>query len=83
VRRRPVCHNVRSRIANLWVRPILADFAYSPAVKANGITWNDTTLTDYLRDPRVFIPDSGMAFPGTKDDQELADLLAYLKQATK
>ena len=34
----------------------VADFAYSPAVKASGITWNDTTLFDYLRDPQAFVP---------------------------
>ena len=61
----------------------VADFAYSPAMKASGITWNDATLTKFLRDPRGFIPGNRMAFPGIKDDQQLADLLAYLKQATR
>jgi len=58
----------------------LADFDYSPAMKASGITWNDDTLANYLRDPKAFIPDNRMAFPGIKNDQQLANLIAFLKQ---
>ena len=61
----------------------VADFAYSPAMKASGITWDEATLAKFLRDPRGFIPGNRMAFPGIKDNQQLADLLAYLKQATR
>ena len=61
----------------------VADFAYSPAMKASGVTWDDATLTKFLRDPRGFIPGNRMACPGIKDNQQLADLIAYLKQATQ
>jgi cytochrome c len=61
----------------------VADFAYSPAMKASGITWDDATLAKFLRDPRGFIPGNRMAFPGIKDKKQLADLIAYLKQATR
>ncbi len=61
----------------------VADFTYSPAMKASGITWDDATLTKFLRDPMGFIPGNRMAFPGIKDNQQLADLIAYLKQATQ
>ncbi|HUC10850.1 MAG TPA: cytochrome c family protein [Stellaceae bacterium] len=61
----------------------LADFNYSPAMKASGVTWNDGSLAKYLRDPKAFIPGNRMAFPGVSDDSELAGLLAYLKQVTK
>jgi cytochrome c len=61
----------------------LADFSYSPAMKASAVTWDDDTLTKYLRDPRAFIPGDSMAFPGIKDDKLLADLIAYLRQVTK
>lgn len=61
----------------------LASFAYSPAMKACGVTWDDDSLAKYLRDPKTFIPGNRMAFPGIKNDDEMADLLAYLKQATK
>jgi cytochrome c len=60
----------------------LPGFDYSAAMKASGVTWNADTLSEYLRDPRGFIPGSRMAFPGIEQDAELADLIAYLKQAT-
>ena len=44
---------------------------------------NDDTLGRFLRDPKGALPGNRMAFPGIKDDEELADLLAYLKQATQ
>lgn len=61
----------------------VTDLAYSPAMKASGITWDNATLTKFLRDPRGFIPGNRMAFPGIKNNQQLADLIAYLKQATR
>jgi cytochrome c len=61
----------------------LDGFNYSPAMKDSVITWDDDTLTKYLRDPKAFVPGDKMAFPGIKNDAELADLLAYLKEATK
>jgi len=45
--------------------------------------WGDATLAKFLRDPRGFLPGNRMAFPGVKDDTQLADLLTYLKQATR
>ena len=58
------------------------DFKYSDAMKNSGITWNEQTLAQYVKDPKGFIPGNKMAFPGLKSDQEVDDLLAYLKQAT-
>ena len=37
-------------------------------------------LATYLHDPKAAIPGNKMAFPGIKDDAELADLLAYLRK---
>ena len=59
------------------------NFSYSAAMKNSGIVWNDDTLTKYLRDPKGVVPGGKMAFPGIKDDKQLADLLAYLHQATQ
>jgi cytochrome c len=61
----------------------LPSFAYSPAMKESGVVWDDDTLTKYLRDPKEFIPGDRMAFPGIKDEEQLADLLAYLHAAAK
>ena len=58
-------------------------FSYSAAMKDSGIVWDDETMTKYLRDPRGAIPGNKMAFPGLKNDEEMANLLAYLHQATQ
>lgn len=58
-------------------------FAYSAAMKNSGIVWDDETLTKYLRDPRGTVPGNKMAFPGIKNDEEIANLLAYLHQAAQ
>ena len=60
-------------------------FSYSPAMKkagANGLVWNETTLDKFLQAPTKFVPGTRMGYAGVKDDQERADLIAYLKQAT-
>src|SRR3954470_6870548 len=54
---------------------------YSPALKAAGVVWDRTTLDAWLTDPQAFIPGNRMIFPGIKDDQPRADLIAYLLQA--
>ncbi len=59
------------------------NFAYSEAMKNSGIVWADDTLAKYLRDPKELVPGGKMAFPGIKDDKQIADLLAYLHQATQ
>ena len=61
----------------------LGGYAYSAAMKNSGIVWDDETLAKYLRDPRGSMPGNKMAFPGIKKDEELANLLAYLHQATQ
>ncbi|MDF1721886.1 MAG: cytochrome c family protein [Minwuia sp.] len=57
-------------------------FRYSSAMKGSGITWNDETITAYMKDPRGYIPKNKMAFPGLKKQADIDNLLAYLKQET-
>ena len=49
-------------------------------MRNSGLVWDERTLTRYLRAPREVVPGTRMAFAGLKDDQELADVIAYLKQ---
>ncbi len=49
---------------------------------ANGLSWNDETLEQYLRKPKDFIPKNKMAFAGLRKDKQIANVLAYLKEAT-
>ncbi len=58
-------------------------FKYSKAMKASDITWDEETIDKYLTKPKDFIPKGKMAFPGLKKEQQRADVIAYLKEATK
>jgi cytochrome c len=60
----------------------VADFKYSDAMKNSGVTWDDKTIAQYMKEPKSFIPGNKMTFAGLKSDQEIEDLLAYLKQAS-
>jgi cytochrome c len=60
-----------------------AGFAFSEAMTKSGIVWDDATLAEYTRDPDAKVPDTKMMVPGLKQAGQVADLLAYLKQATQ
>lgn len=58
-------------------------FAFSPPMKNSNIVWDDETIAKYLVEPRTYIPGNKMAFPGMKREDEIKNLLAYLRDATK
>jgi cytochrome c len=58
----------------------VADYNYTEANKNSGITWNETTFKEYIRDPRAKIPGTKMVFAGIRNEQEATALWAYLKQ---
>jgi cytochrome c len=73
-------------LANLWGRKAgsLPRFErYSDALKSSGIIWDDRALDGWLTDPQGMVPDSDMPFGGIKDARVRADLLAFLKDATR
>jgi cytochrome c2 len=58
-------------------------FRYSKAMVAageGGLVWNEETLGAYLADPRGYIEKTKMAFAGLKKDQDVENVLAYLRQ---
>jgi cytochrome c len=55
-------------------------YSYSAANKNSGITWNEATFKEYIKDPRGKIPSTKMIFAGIKKEKDIADLWAYLKQ---
>ncbi|MDR3422022.1 MAG: cytochrome c family protein [Xanthobacteraceae bacterium] len=84
------CHKIGAGATNL-VGPELdgldgrksgsaPNFNYSDANKNSGIVWNETTFKEYIKDPRAKIPNTKMIFAGIKNEQEINDLWAYLKQ---
>ena len=57
-------------------------FSYSDAMKNSGITWNEESLANYLKDPKGAIAGNKMAFAGVKKEDDLKNLIAYLKEET-
>lgn len=62
----------------------IADFEYSDAMKekaANGLVWDAATLDLYIADPDSVVPGTRMSVPPLRDQQERADLIAYLARS--
>lgn len=55
-------------------------YSYSAANKNSGLTWDEATFRDYIKDPKAKVPGTKMAFAGVKDPKQVEDLLAFLKQ---
>jgi cytochrome c len=84
------CHDVGPTAKNK-VGPVLngldgrksgsvAGYVYSDANKGSGITWNDASFLEYIKDPKAKIPNTKMTFAGIKNEDEAKNLWAYLKQ---
>ncbi|MGA7997435.1 MAG: cytochrome c family protein [Bradyrhizobium sp.] len=82
------CHQVGDTAKNA-VGPVLnglfgrkagsvEGYNYSAANKGSGITWDEATFSEYIKDPKVKVPGTKMAFAGIKDEQKIKDLIAYL-----
>jgi cytochrome c len=57
----------------------VADYAYSPALKASGIVWDEVELDRWLTNPSALVPGTKM-FYKIDDPQARADIIAYLKE---
>jgi cytochrome c len=84
------CHQIGETAKNA-IGPVLngvigrkagsvAGYAYSAANKDSGITWDEATFRDYIKDPKAKVPGTKMVYAGLKDEQKTNDLLAFLKQ---
>jgi cytochrome c len=84
------CHEIGDGAKNL-VGPVLngvvgrksgsyPGYGYSDANKNSGITWDETTLMEYLKNPRAKVPGTKMLFPGLKRDDDIVNVIAFLKQ---
>ncbi len=87
------CHQVGETAKNT-VGPILnglfgrksgtvEGYSYSEANKNAALLWDEAVFTDYIKDPKGKIPGTKMVFAGIKNEQEIKDLTAFLKQFGK
>jgi cytochrome c len=53
-------------------------YAYSSALKASGMVWNEQTLDRWLANPERLVPGQKMGFM-VRSAKDRADLIAYLK----
>ena len=85
-----ICHQVGEGAKNA-VGPVLngvvgrkagseEGYNYSTANKGSGLTWDDATLKQYLKNPRAMVPGTKMIFPGISSEKDIEDVIAYLKQ---
>ena len=58
-------------------------YSYTEANKNSGITWDEATFKEYIKDPKARIPGTKMVFAGIKNEQEASDLWAFLAQYDK
>lgn len=56
----------------------VADYAYSPAMKAYGVTWTSETLTPFLQHPTTTVAGTTMAYPGVPDPAAAKAIADYL-----
>ena len=82
------CHQVGDSAKNA-VGPVLnglfgrkagsvEGYNYSDANKNSGLTWDEATFSEYIKDPKAKVPGTKMAFAGVKDEKKIKDLIAYL-----
>jgi cytochrome c len=71
----PVLNGVVGRPAGRY-----PGYNYSSANKNSGLVWDEPTLSRYLRAPAEVVPGTKMIFFGLKKDQEISDVVDYLKQ---
>jgi cytochrome c len=90
------CHSVEPGETNLQgpnLRGIIGrriaaqeGFAYSPAMLAFAERegrWSEALLDRYVEAPEKIVPKTTMSFPGIDEDDECADLLAYLRATSQ
>lgn len=73
----PVLNGVIGRTAGTF-----EGYNYSQAMRdagVGGIVWTEEKLAVYLTSPKELVKGSKMSFPGLKKDDEIQNVIAYLK----
>ena len=57
----------------------IAGYAFSDAMKAANLTWDDKTLDTYLTNPMKMVPGTKMTFAGLADPVQRKAIIDYMK----
>ena len=85
-----VCHNVEANkpdtvgpnlfgVYNSKAATRRAKYAYSPALKASKLKWDDATLDRWIAEPGATVKGTKMEFIGISRKPVRANIIAYLK----
>ena len=55
-------------------------YAYSDVIKNTDIIWDEATLKEFLKNPRVRLPGTKMIFSGLPKDEDIEAVIAYVKR---
>ncbi|OOG67860.1 cytochrome c family protein [Sinorhizobium sp. A49] len=77
-------NRVGPSLMGLIGRPVASvpDYSYSDAMRAfgaEGHVWDEPTLSEYLLSPKAMVGGTKMSFVGLRKPQDIADVIAYLK----
>lgn len=75
-------HTVGPQLNGLFGRKAgeIEGYNFSSAFDDLDKVWDEENFAEYIRDPREVTPGTRMVFAGLKNDQQIADLTAYLMQ---
>eukprot|EP01037_Dinobryon_pediforme_P006238 gene6238-6306_t len=84
------CHRIGEGAANFY-GPVLngvvgrkagsvPGYNYSEANKASGIVWTEAALRSYLKQPKHDVPGTNMTFVGLQNEEDINNVIAYLRQ---
>jgi len=54
------------------------DYTYSEPMKTSGITWDEASFLEFIKNPKAKVPGTKMVFQGLSSDKDAGDLWAYL-----
>jgi len=82
------CHQVGPNAVNIFGPQLngvlgrkaggVAGYAYSPALKASTLVWDERNLAAFIRDSEAVVPGNKMRFMNFMSEQQASDIVAYL-----
>lgn len=58
-------------------------FKYSDSLKESGLVWDDATMTEWLQSPKKLVKGTKMAFPGLRKDEDIRDVIEYIRVSSE